>query len=237
MFKGLFGGNAAPAAPAPAAAPATTETTPTTGDVSQHTNAPSPTPVVPAAAELSGLDQLASMFSQQDSGADAAPFLDLAPERIAEVAGKLDFSAGVSDDMVNSAMQGDAASFRAVMTAVAQNAYKQSMEHSLGLGSRYTDQRSDFAGMQASKGLRGKVIESQMDVSTLPPAAQTMFKNVAAKVSEQYPTATAEEVRKQTISLMQEVASAFDFKAAQTRSAAPVDDDWSALLGFNKGTK
>ena len=80
------------------------------------------------------------------------------------------------------------------------------------LAGQYAGVRSDYAAQQAAKGIRGQVIESQVDVESLSPAAQGMFRQIAGKVAERNPTANAKEVQAQATAILQQMAQEFNSK-------------------------
>ncbi len=239
ILASLFGG-AAPAAPqsqgqAPAPAPAQQQ---------QQQQQEAPTGGIPTGAAADptaqaqqqqsapeGTAALMELFSQQQGQeAQGAPSMSLTPELLQKATKDMNFMRGISEETLAQVQQGDTNALLAIIQTVARNSYESAMLDGTSLAGQYAGVRSDYAAQQAAKGIRGQVIESQVDVESLSPAAQGMFRQIAGKVAERNPTANAKEVQAQATAILQQMAQEFNFQGQQQQRDAPVEDDWSEVF-------
>lgn len=219
ILGSLFGGSAPAAAPTntPANAPA------------EGGAALAPT-AAPAQTEApTGTAALMELFSAQPAGEEgSAPELNLTHDILANATKNMNFMRGVSEEQMQAVQSGDTNALMSIIQTVGRNAYENAMLDSTGLAGKFAGQRSDYAAQQAAKGIRSHVIESQVEVENLSPAAQTVFRQLASKVAERNPSATANEVKAQATALLQQMAQEFSFKGKD--QSTPVEDDWSKVF-------
>lgn len=178
-----------------------------------------------------GTAALMELFSQQQGQeAQGAPSMSLTPELLQKATKDMNFMRGISEDTLAQVQQGDTNALLAIIQTVARNSYESAMLDGTSLAGQYAGVRSDYAAQQAAKGIRGQVIESQVDVESLSPAAQGMFRQIAGKVAERNPTANAKEVQAQATAILQQMAQEFNFQGQQQQRDAPVEDDWSEVF-------
>lgn len=219
ILGSLFGGSAPAAAPTntPANAPAEGGAAPTPTAAPAQTEAPT------------GTAALMELFSAQPAGEEgSAPELNLTHDILANATKNMNFMRGVSEEQMQAVQSGDTNALMSIIQTVGRNAYENAMLDSTGLAGKFAGQRSDYAAQQAAKGIRSHVIESQVEVENLSPAAQTVFRQLASKVAERNPSATANEVKAQATALLQQMAQEFSFKGKD--QSTPVEDDWSKVF-------
>lgn len=238
ILASLFGG-AAPAAPQ-SQGPA-----PTAPAQQQQQQQEAPTGGIPTGAAADptaqaqqqqqsapeGTAALMELFSQQQGQeVQGAPSMSLTPELLQKATKDMNFMRGISEETLAQVQQGDTNALLAIIQTVARNSYESAMLDGTSLAGQYAGVRSDYAAQQAAKGIRGQVIESQVDVESLSPAAQGMFRQIAGKVAERNPTANAKEVQAQATAILQQMAQEFNFQGQQQQRDAPVEDDWSKVF-------
>lgn len=222
ILGSLFGGSAPAAAPTntPANAPAEGGAAPA---------APSNAPAPASGEAPTGTAALMELFSAKPAGEEgSAPELNLTHDILANATKNMNFMRGVSEEQMQAVQSGDTNALMSIIQTVGRNAYENAMLDSTGLAGKFAGQRSDYAAQQAAKGIRSHVIESQVEVENLSPAAQTVFRQLASKVAERNPSATANEVKAQATALLQQMAQEFSFKGKE--QSAPVEDDWSKVF-------
>lgn len=237
ILASLFGG-AAPAAPqsqGPASAPAQQQqqqqAAPTGGIPTGAAADPTAQAQQQQQSAPEGTAALMELFSQQQGQeAQGAPSMSLTPELLQKATKDMNFMRGISEDTLAQVQQGDTNALLAIIQTVARNSYESAMLDGTSLAGQYAGVRSDYAAQQAAKGIRGQVIESQVDVESLSPAAQGMFRQIAGKVAERNPTANAKEVQAQATAILQQMAQEFNFQGQQQQRDAPVEDDWSEVF-------
>ena len=233
ILASLFGG-AAPAAPqsqGPASAPAQQQAAPTGGIPTGAAADPTAQAQQQQQSAPEGTAALMELFSQQQGQeAQGAPSMSLTPELLQKATKDMNFMRGISEDTLAKVQQGDTNALLAIIQTVARNSYESAMLDGTSLAGQYAGVRSDYAAQQAAKGIRGQVIESQVDVESLSPAAQGMFRQIAGKVAERNPTANAKEVQAQATAILQQMAQEFNFQGQQQQRDAPVEDDWSEVF-------
>lgn len=229
IFKG-----AAPAAPqsqGQAPAPAQQQAAPTGGIPTGAAADPTAQAQQQQQSAPEGTAALMELFSQQQGQeAQGAPSMSLTPELLQKATKDMNFMRGISEDTLAQVQQGDTNALLAIIQTVARNSYESAMLDGTSLAGQYAGVRSDYAAQQAAKGIRGQVIESQVDVESLSPAAQGMFRQIAGKVAERNPTANAKEVQAQATAILQQMAQEFNFQGQQQQRDAPVEDDWSEVF-------
>ena len=236
ILASLFGG-AAPAAPqsqGPASAPAQQQQQQQAAPTGGIPTGAAADPTAQAQQQQSapeGTAALMELFSQQQGQeAQGAPSMSLTPELLQKATKDMNFMRGISEDTLAKVQQGDTNALLAIIQTVARNSYESAMLDGTSLAGQYAGVRSDYAAQQAAKGIRGQVIESQVDVESLSPAAQGMFRQIAGKVAERNPTANAKEVQAQATAILQQMAQEFNFQGQQQQRDAPVEDDWSEVF-------
>lgn len=240
ILASLFGGTApTAAAPSPAAGQAPVSTpgqAPTQNQGASPTNIPTGQAADPTAPaqKPEGVAALFDLFASNEGegGKPAgAPELNLTSDLLQQATKDINFMRGVSEEMIGQVQQGDTNALMALIQTAVRNGYESAMLDSTQLAGRFAGARSDFAAQQATKGIRSQVIESQVEVENLSPAAQTMFRQIASKVAERNPTATANEVKTQATALLQQLAQEFNFQGIEQKARKPVEDDWSKVFG------
>ena len=237
ILASLFGG-AAPAAPqsqgqapAPAQQQQQQQAAPTGGIPTGAAADPTAQAQQQQQSAPEGTAALMELFSQQQGQeAQGAPSMSLTPELLQKATKDMNFMRGISEDTLAQVQQGDTNALLAIIQTVARNSYESAMLDGTSLAGQYAGVRSDYAAQQAAKGIRGQVIESQVDVESLSPAAQGMFRQIAGKVAERNPTANAKEVQAQATAILQQMAQEFNFQGQQQQRDAPVEDDWSEVF-------
>lgn len=219
FFGSMFGGNKGPATTA-------------AQDAAPATQAPAATEPAPTPTGVAALDLL--FQPSQEADKDIVPELNLTPEIMGQVIQGKNFMAGITEEMVTQIQSGDTKALMAMIQQVGRNSYEQAMLDSTSLAGRYAGTRADFAAQQSAKSIRGHVIESQMDVASLSPTAQGMFRTIATKVAERNPSASAAEVQAQATLLLQDLANEFNFDGRQQAAAKPVETDWSDVFALKK---
>lgn len=245
LLASLFGGQAPAPTNAPTSGPAAPATAPAQQQQQPQQQQEAPTGDIPigAAADPTaqaqqqqeapeGTAALMELFQQQGSGAEPeqAPSLNLTPEILQEATKDMNFMRGISEDMVKQVQEGDTNALLGIIQTVARNSYESAMLDGSSLAGQYAGARADYAASQAARGIRGQVIESQVDVESLSPAAQGMFREIAGRVAERNPTANAKEVQAQATAILQQMAQEFNFKGNQQQAQKPVEDDWSKVF-------
>lgn len=235
ILASLFGGAApAPQSQGPAQQPQSTGQAPS----------PEPTGGIPTGSEADPTSQgqqqqqapegtaaLMELFAaHQEQEPQGAPSLSLTPEVLQKATKDMNFMRGVTEDMLTQVQEGDTNALLGIIQTVARNSYESAMIDGSALAGQYAGVRADYAAQQAAKGIRGQVIESQVDVESLSPAAQGMFRQIASKVAERNPTANAKEVQAQATTILQQMAQEFNFQGQQQQRDAPVEDDWSKVF-------
>ena len=230
ILASLFGGATPAPAPAPAQQQPQQQQQAPTGGIPTGAAA-DPTAQAQQQSTPEGTAALMELFSQQQGQeAHDAPSMSLTPELLQKATKDMNFMRGISEDTLAQVQQGDTNALLAIIQTVARNSYESAMLDSTSLAGQYAGVRSDYAAKQAAKGIRGQVIESQVDVESLSPAAQGMFRQIAGKVAERNPTANAKEVQAQATAILQQMAQEFNFQGQQQQRDAPVEDDWSKVF-------
>lgn len=233
LFQSLFGKDAAPANPNPTAPAPGTPTPPANVNTDNKTD--DGTPVSP----LDNFKDLWQPAKTEDGKPDPSAFFQLQPEKLNEIASKLDFSKAVSPDTLKKISAGGeeaAAAFLEAMNNVGKLAVVQSIAASNNMSKMTFDKTREVItgglGEQirnhaASEALRKSIPEANHEAfAPLLEALKTQF---AAK----YPKASAEEIATHSKDYLDSIAKAMAANSEPSKKSSNPNDvgNWMELFG------
>ena len=206
--------------PMQSSAPATPPST--NGSTAQGTNEPS-----------NPLDVYAKMF-EKVAQPDVAPSLNLDPEVLSKVSSGMDFTHGVSQELMQKATSGDASALIEMMQMVGRNSYKAALSHQSALTDKFVGARTEHA----MKGI-GSHVKSEMTTNALAatpnyqhPVVKEQLNQLARQFSAQQPDATPDQVAGMAVKYMQDLAAAISpQQATPQQQAAKSEVDWDKYFG------
>jgi len=169
----------------------------------------------------------------------------LAADKVKEAAGKMDFTAGLPDEIVQKLQSGDAIDGKTLLVAInfaGRQAYSRALEHATGLTGHFVEARVKHEQQGLPTALRNYLAKSKAvsgpDVSDNPVVREHMSM-ISEKIAAKFPDATDDEVATLTQEYFTEMAKAINPKAFQQLTGLEqqkrgkdevVIDDWSAYL-------
>lgn len=244
-----FFGSSAPAAPANNA-PA--NITPPAGEGMQPGATPGTTPSgeTPATAPNAGgaapaqsaLDRMAELWKndsngqQQNSG--PKPVFNLTPEKLSEIAGGVDFSKQLPQEMVQKALGGDPNALAALLNTTAQQSFKTSLDATTKMLNAAFAQREESFKSEVLPGLIDQRMKTAAITEANPifrhPAVEPMLKGLRDQLVSKFPAASSQEISQLATELLQEVATSISGTAKgtqqQTQQQNTGETDWASFL-------
>lgn len=226
---------AASQAPNPAPAEAPTNTSGQAAQMGQqHQQQPAngqPAGPAPTAAPQ-GLDLLTAML-QNKGTAQAVPAFQIPQDKMAEIAGGIDFAAGIPQDAMAKLASGDLSALPEILNSVGRQAYSTALDHSMKVTDRHLGDRFKSHEVAMSANNRQQLVTSQLDLEDMHPMAQSMFKDVSSQLARQFPDASPKDIEGQAWRMMEELGSQFNrTQKIAAKQAASSEVDWDAAAGF-----
>lgn len=173
----------------------------------------------------------------------------LAADKVKEAAGKMDFTAGLPDEIAQKLQSGEAIDGKTLLAAInfaGRQAYSRALEHATGLTGHFVEARVKHEQQGLPTVLRNYLAKSKAisgpNVSDNPVVREHMAM-ISEKIAVKFPDATEEEVATLSQEYFTEMAKAINPKAFQ-QSTGPenkprgkdevVVEDWSAYLQNNQ---
>lgn len=192
-----------------------------------------------APAPANPLDAFQSIWQTPDPSKSepdplAAPLLNADPGKIRQAAAKMDFTAGITPDLMQKAMGGqDPQAFIQVMNLVAQQAVATSAQ----LSSATVEHATRANNARMLQALPKHVNQVQLDAMAPQnpvlqhPSAQPMLKMIRGQIQAAEPTLTPAEVNAKAEAYLGTFAQALT-PAPTPAPAAAGETDWSAYGGL-----
>lgn len=157
------------------AKPAATTNQPAANNNNQQTNQPGDpapksvaetNPNSPAKTDENPLDLYAKLFQNAATASDIqAPSFSLDPKIIAEVSSKMNFTQGVSPELLQKASGGDASAMIELIQEVGKNSYRAALEHTTKLTDTHLGQRAEFESKKLVKGVKQQLTSDALGSS------------------------------------------------------------------------
>jgi len=199
--------------------------------------------------QLDVMSMYEGLFSPPDAETvkkNEPPKFLLAADKVKEAAGKMDFTAGLPDDIVQKLQSGEAIDGKTLLAAInfaGRQAYSRALEHATGLTGHFVEARVKHEQQGLPAVLRNYLARSKAisgpDVADNPVVREHMAM-ISEKVAAKFPDATEDEVATLTQEYFTEMAKAINPKAFQQQTGPQntktrgkdevVVDDWSAYL-------
>lgn len=184
----------------------------------------------------------AEALKPTDEKAPVAPRFDLG-DTVKNAAQKLDFTAGLSDEVKQRLASGEALDGQTVvqlLNEVGRQVYMTSLQHQSALTDRFVGMRADFDKQGMPKEFQNFLAKQQ--IRTIPgadnPAVQDFLESTASRLASRYPDKSAEWVKEQSTALFLKLAEAINpdtAKGGQSGKSADKpdelpDDFWDKYL-------
>lgn len=193
----------------------------------------------PAKDQENPFDKYQQMFENAAKNSDIqAPSFNIAPEVLADVSSKMDFTKGINPELVQKASSGDAAAMMEMMKQVGQNAYRASLEHSTKLTDVHLGQRSEFESKRLQKGVKEQLTRDAFssNANINHPVIKAELNRIAANfaASPEYADASPQEIAKAAQQYLNDLHAAMnpaDPSKDKEGKAKPKEIDYMAYLG------
>lgn len=198
--------------------------------------------------EQSDLDILQTLRNNATNAKpEAAPEFTLDPTALNEAASKLNFTQGISAELMQKAMGGDAEAFMQVLNQSNQNTFKTAVNTIGQLSGEHTKQALDHQQAQLKKDFTTQMATSGIDLNIHPVVKEQVIAN-AKLLASQYPDANPTEISKQALAItlesskelmramgMQVIDPSNPDSVAQvkTQQQTAGETDWDSVFGTN----
>lgn len=179
------------------------------------------------------LDVYKKMFDTANNASEEAPKFSLDPKVLGDVSKKMDFTRGVSPELLQKATNGDVSSLMEIIKTVGQNSYRASIEHNTALTDTYINSRSDFDKKTMEKGVKQQLTTSAL--ADTPNYQHPVIKAELNRIASQYaaanPDAAPQDVAKAAKQYIDDLQSALNPKATAPKAGEEGGEmDWSKYL-------
>lgn len=188
----------------------------------------------PAKVAENPLDTYAKLFDNAAKNSDIqAPNFSIDPKIIGEVAGKLDFTKGLSPEVMAKANSGDAAAMVELINTVGRNAYSASLEHTTKLTDTHLGQRSEFESRKTKAAVRSSMTAEAFAANSnlQHPVVRRELNRIAADFakSPEYADATPQQIATDALAYFNEIHNAMnpaDPSKSKEGKAKPAEVDY-----------
>lgn len=150
------------------------------------------------------------------------------PEAIQQIAGKLDFTEGLSAEIKAGIENGDAKSIYQAMQSMSQRAYASSLQHALLLAGKGVSSQSASLDSRVQAQVRA-ALAAQATEDAIPPdahpATALVLKSTAEGLRKAVPSMSAKEAVQAAEQFLREMTGSLDKKQAASKRM-----DWDAWL-------
>lgn len=183
--------------------PASTSSTPALANGNTEPAKPAvaqPDPNNPAKVSENPFDIYQKVFDNAAKNSDIqAPTFSLDPKIISDVAGKMDFTRGIDQELIQKASGGDAGAMMQLIQETGRNAYRASLEHATKLTDTHLGQRSEFETKNLRKGVKEQLTSdalSQGNANLNHPVIKAELNRIAKQfaASPEYADASPAEI-------------------------------------------
>jgi hypothetical protein len=229
FFANLFASQSAPAAPA---TPTAVPTTPVTATPAVTTAVDNATGT--ATNPQNPLDFLMAVSQNKpNDSVGQAPELSFPQETLAKVAQSMDYSQHIPQEALQALQGGDMSQLGVILNSALQAQYQTIMQHQAAITNKFVADRSQYDGQQQQQAMRSNIVDSSLQIQSLHPMAQEMFRSTAKKLASQYPDAPPKDIEAQTWAMMESLGNQFNRTAQQQQQAVKASEvDWDQFGGF-----
>ena len=162
---------------------------------------------------------------------NAAPEFKLDPKVLADVSGKMDFTQGIDQALIESALKGDAGALLKAMQQVGQNVYRDSLSHTAALTNTHLSARSSFdktsTGDSVREALTSQALSSAPNYSH--PLIKSELNRVASQIAKANPDMPPQEIAKTAQDYIQSMAKALNGEPSKEQKDVE-GTDWTEYL-------
>jgi hypothetical protein len=161
-------------------------------------------------------DAYAKLFKTASENSEIqAPTFSLDPKVIADVAGKMDFTKGISPELIQKANSGDAAAMMQLIQETGRNSYRAALEHATKLTDTHLGQRSEFESKNLKRGVKEQMTSdalSQDNANLNHPVIKAELNRIAKQfaASPEYADASPAEIAKAAHTYLNDLHSAMN---------------------------
>lgn len=180
------------------------------------------------------LDAYSKMFENAANNSNIqAPSFKLDPKIVTEVANNMDFTQGISQDLMGKALQGDAKALLDVIQSVGRSAYSASLEHTTALTEKHLSQRAEYDAHKLNSGVRQQLTSAEL--SSAPnyshPVVKAELNRVASQFAMANPDASPQEVAKAAQKYIADLSAALNPESKATNQQQSSGEvDWTKYL-------
>lgn len=141
---------------------------------------------------------------------ETPPSFTLAPDKLKEISGSLDFRQNINPELMQRAQSGDFNAQMEIMNGMMQQLYQTQMTHTSALSGEYINQRFGFEDKRLDSKVNGVMTSNAVKgLDVKHPLIRQQLDDIAKRIRQQNPEATPDEVAKGAMTYLQELSKAF----------------------------
>ena len=206
------------------------------GDLSANPPATGPDGKIPGTTptDQNPLDIYQQVFDNAAKNSEIeAPKFHIDPKVLSEVSGKMSFTKGLDQELLQKATSGDVGSLLEIINKVGQNSYRAAIEHNTTLTDQFLNKRGEFEAKRLNKGVREQLTSSALaDTPNYQhPVIKAELNRVASQFAAANPDASPQEVAQAAKKYIDDIQAALNPKSQETDPNQPNGEmDWSKYL-------
>lgn len=179
------------------------------------------------------LDTYNKMFDTANNSSDIqAPTFKIDPKVLTDVSSKMDFTKGISNEVLQKATTGDVNALMDIIKTVGQNSYKAAIDHGTSLTDTFITQRGEYETKRVNEGVRSQLTSAEL--SHAPnyshPVVKAELNRIANQFSRANPDASPQEVAKAAQQYISDLQAALNPKSSTSTESNDGEMDWTKYL-------
>lgn len=179
------------------------------------------------------LDVYSKMWENANKASEAPPAFALDPKVVNDVSANLDFTKGISPEVMQKALSGDTQALMEAINQAGRAAYTTSLTHTSALTDKFISARHEFDSRNVGAQVRNELTASAL--ANTPnynhPVVKKELNRIASAMAIDNPDASPEQIAKAASKYIQEFANAISPPAAPSPEATSGETDWAKYLG------
>ena len=179
------------------------------------------------------LDVYAKLFDNATTPEkDLPPAFNLDPKLMDDVSNSLDFTKGVSPELLSKATSGDMNAMLQIINRVGQQSYRTALHHSTSLTDKFVGARSQHdlknLGTHVKRELTDQALSSDPNFSH--PVVKKQLNDIANRMQRENPEASPIQIAQAAKQYILDLAEALNPPSKEKQEGADKEMDWSEYL-------
>lgn len=181
------------------------------------------------------MEAYSKLWDTTNTDTSTPPAFSIDPAVLDKVSGGLNFTQGVSPELMQKATSGDIGALIEVMNQVGQQSYKAALNHSTTLTDKFVGARSEFDLKNIGSKVKQEMTSSALQTSVpnaSDPIVRSELKRIATAMQAQNPDASPQEIADSAKQYFTALYNSMQPKKTQEEvQAASGEQDWDKFFG------